>query len=478
MTSIDEVVNKLAEAAIDARNPHLRVFRDPAFVRLTRLIRALRAIGKGEKPEDDDDDDDCDEEKYRFFEGQEAEDFVFFTVFGSEECEEGDVVYSMSTQLKKLKSLADDPFGGHVVIQFLQEFNESCVDDVDEENASLPAGTSNLSAVLGGGIKKGAKTKKPMIATVVTGTLVPFGDIICYNIKGSSNDKRVSNWLKAYLAWGYGDGSTCYIASENPACGHTVPLQGNIVGGHIWNPELKKKDKSEFYYILPICKRHNKRNVYDEPQPGNTGWLQTTTNSMAWRIPSTSAVPGWKDGPVNDKLMTLIGSKPGLVLMAGSENEAGECHEITQPKQLTHWLLEEVHQIALEFGDIFKEVIATVMGKLREIIESAGKVAQDWAESEGKDINRQLLIPIYGIYQAIKRRSSLKSDAIGRFHSGAQSALANYKNECLGDVEQARRKKRLSEETDKVMSSEKWKDRIVSFEATIASKVPTLIGTD
>lgn len=473
----DEVVNKLAKAALEAINPHLWVFTDPAFFRLTKLIRALRAVEKGKKPKDDDDDDDCDEEKCRYFDGpataDDSEDFIFLTVFGSEKCEEGDEVFSMSAQRKKLKSLVDDPIGGHFVSQLFQELNESCVEDVDEEDASLPAGIANLTLVPGIQTKKIQKKK---IVKVAYGKLVPFGNSIVYNIKGSSVDKRKPNWLKAYFKLGYGKCSRCYIASAEPDCGHTSPLKGNIVGGHMWSPPLKKADKSLLYYILPICKRHNKGRVYDEPQPGNTGWLKTTLDAMAMQVKSTSKVPGWK----GNKLMKLSGSNPLVLMVMESKSEAGECHEITQPKQLTNWLLEEVHKIALEFAKdpidtVFKEVSAIVLGKLREIIKSAGTDAQDWAKSEGHDIMRQSFIPFYGIYQATKRLRSLKSDAMGRFHRGAQSALANYKNECLGDVEQARRKQRLSEETDKVLSSKKWKDRIVAFEATVASKVPTLM---
>ena len=468
----DEVVNKLAKAALETINPHLWVFKDPVFFRLTKLIRTLRAVEKGKKPEGDDDDDDCDEEKCRFFHGpqvaDDSEDFIFLTVFGSEECKEGDEVYSMSVQRKKLKSLVEDPIGGLFVSELLQEVNDSCVDDYDE-NTSLPAGIVNLAVV------PGSKKVKKKIVKAAYGKLVYFGNKTIYNIYKSSLDKRKPNWLKAYLQLGYGNCSKCYIASENPVCGHSDPLKGSIVGGHVWSPTLKKKDNGLLYYILPICKRHNKQLVYDGP-PGATGWLKTTSDARAMQIKSTSSVPGWK----GKQLMALTGPKPLVLMVAKSDSEVGECHETTQPKQLTNWLLEEVHKIALEFAKdpidaIIKEASATVLGKLREIIESAGKDALDWAKSEGHDIMLQSLIPFYGIYQAIRRLSSLKSDAIGRFHSGAQSALANYKHECLGDVEQARRKQRLSEETDKVISLKKWKDRIAAFEATVASKVSTLI---
>ena len=147
----DIAVNKLVAAALEAINPHLWVFQDPAFFRLTKVIRALRAVDRGEKPPEDDDDDDCDEEKCRFFEAPKVEDdlqdFVFLSVFGSEKCKEGDEVYSMFVQKKNLKSLVEDPIGGHFVSQILQEINKRCVKDgekYDEEDAFLQAGIKNL----------------------------------------------------------------------------------------------------------------------------------------------------------------------------------------------------------------------------------------------------------------------------------------------------------------------------------------------
>ena len=464
----EEVVNKLTNAALKAINPYLWVFRDPTFLRLTKLIRALRAVKKGKKPEDEDDnDDDCDEEKCRYFDGREVADFIFFTVFGSSDCKEGDEVYSMSTQQKKLESLLHDPVGGHFVSQLLEELCESCV-DVDEMDSSLSYGISNLAVT-----KVIKKPLKKNLVKIATGNVVPFGDMKVYNIAGTAKDKRVKSWLKAYFVYGNGKCGKCYIATEDPVCGHSNPLKGNIVGGHMWTPAMKKADKSRLYYILPICKRHNKRVVYDNPA---NGWLKTTKDAMAMQIKSTSSVPGWK-GP------KVVESKSFMFtdgMAAESTSKAGECHEITQPKQLTDWLLEEVHKIALDFAKdpidtVFKEVSATVLGKLNEIIKKAGEDTLDWVKSEGHDIMLQSLIPFYGIYQAIKRLSSLQSDAINKFHSGAQSALANYKNECLGDAEQARRKQRLSEETDKVISSNKWKDRLVAFEKTVAEKVPSFV---
>lgn len=462
----EEVVNKLTNAALEAINHHLWVFRDPTFLRLTKLIRALRAIEKGKKPEDeDDDDDDCDEEKCRYFDGREVADFIFFTVFGSTDCKEGDEVYSMSTQQKKLESLLHDPVGGHFVSQLLEELCESCV-DVDEMDSSLSYGISNLAVT-----KVIKKPLKKNLVKIATGNVVPFGDMKVYNIAGTAKDKRVKSWLKAYFVYGNGKCGKCYIATEYPVCGHSNPLKGNIVGGHMWTPAMKKADKSLLYYILPICKRHNKRVVYDNPANGS--WLKTTKDAMAMQIKSTSSVPGWK-GP------KVVASKYFMLMAAESTSKAGECHEVTQPKQLTDWLLEEVHKIALDFAKdpidtVFKEVSATVLGKLNEIIKSAGEGALHWAKSEGHHITLQSLIPVYGTYKAIKRLRSLKSDAINKFHSRAQSALANYKNECLGDAEQARRKQRLSEETDKVISSNKWKDRLVAFETTVAEKVPSFV---
>lgn len=461
----EEVVNKLTNAALKAINPYLWVFRDPTFLRLTKLIRALRAVKKGKKPEDEDDnDDDCDEEKCRYFDGRDVAEFIFFTVFGSSDCKEGDEVYSMSTQQKNLESLLHDPVGGHFVSQLLEELCESCV-DVDETDSSLSDGISNLADT-----KVMKKIVKGKFVKIATGKMIPFGNKTIYNVKGTSQDKREKNWLQAYLVTGYGKCGKCYIATEYPVCGHSDPLKGRIVGGHMWTPAMRLADKSLYYYILPICKRHNKRIVYDNP---DGGWLKTTEDAMVMQIKSTSSVPGWK-GP------KLFESKSFMLMAVESTSKAGECHEITQPKQLTDWLLEEVHKIALDFAKdpidtVFKEVSATVLGKLNEIIKKAGEDTLDWVKSEGHDIMLQSLIPFYGIYQAIKRLSSLQSDAINKFHSGAQSALANYKNECLGDAEQARRKQRLSEETDKVISSNKWKDRLVAFETTVAEKVPSFV---
>ncbi|XP_046855537.1 uncharacterized protein LOC124448625 isoform X1 [Xenia sp. Carnegie-2017] len=129
----DEVLNELANATFEAVNPHLWAFKDPSFLKIAKLIRALRAVQKGERPESEDvGDDDCVEEKRRYFDGRMVEEFVFFTVFGSNDCQEGDEVYSMSVQQKKLESLIQDPFGGKLVNLFLQELSESCVEPVHE----------------------------------------------------------------------------------------------------------------------------------------------------------------------------------------------------------------------------------------------------------------------------------------------------------------------------------------------------------
>ena len=456
-------VDKLAQAAMDAINPHLWVFKDPAFFRLTRLIRTLRAIQKGEQPEEYDDDD-CDEEKCRLFSGPEKEDnledFIFFTVYDSSHCEEGEEKYSMSAQWKKLKSLVDDPIGGHYVSQLFQEFFDSCADE-EEEDAETSALV--LTAI---GVKK-------KIGKVKYGKIVSFGKKTVHNVAKSSGDKRSLNWLKTYFVHGYGKCGKCYIEAENPVCGHSDPLAGNIVGGHMWNPQLKKKDNSLYYYILPICKRHNKRGVYDKPLPDGSGWLKTSEGSFAMKITSTNKVPGWKS-----MTKKLTGSKK-LMLMAKMA-EGAECPDVPIPKNLTDWVMEEAHKIALEFSEgpievVFKEVSNIVLGKLKDIIKSAGSDAENWAKSEGHDIMLQSLIPIYGIYQAVKRLSSLQNDAIHRFHSKTQSGLEDYKNECLGSAEQGRRKQRLIEETDKIIASQKWKDRIVTFEGAIASKVSSLI---
>ncbi|XP_053391540.1 uncharacterized protein LOC128554304 [Mercenaria mercenaria] len=458
----DVVVDKLAKAALDAIDPHLRVFKDPAFIRLTKMIRVIRAIEKGDIPEDEDDDD-CDEEKCRFFKGpimkDDMEDFVFFSVFGNSDCKEGDEVYSMCAQWKKLKSLVDDPFGGHYVSQLFQELFESCAEDDDAEKFE-----SSLSTQPGKMVKK-------KIVEVKYGKLVYFGNKVVHNVANSSNDKRSTNWLKTYFVHGYGECGKCYIGSEDPVCGHSNPLEGNIVGGHLWNDDLKKKDMGLYYYILPICKRHNKRNVYDEPKPDGTGWLMTLPESYAMKITSTELVPGWKG---------MVSQLKGSMLMgAFGEENVRECPAVIQPKLLTNWVLEKVHIIALEFSKIpvetvLKEVSLKVLEKLKDIIKSAGDDANEWAQREVNDI-KDSLNSFWGIVQATKRLYKLKEDAIDRFHSNAQSALSNYKNECLGSNEQAHRKQRLLDETNKVISSKEWKDRIATFEETIASKVLSTI---
>ena len=323
-----------------------------------------------------------------------------------------------------------------------------------------------------------------------------FGSQTVYNVHGSSADKRKSNWCDAYFtaAKEFAKCGKCYTETESPLCGHTnnLPgdkLQGYIVGGQLWSPALKEADKGLYYYILPICKTHNKQNIYDGP-PYSTGWLKTTLDVWALKVTSTSAVPGWKDmkqqmegfKPITltkhkDEAGADAAGKGEAKKSEAKEGEDGECHEVIPPEELTKWLLEEVHKIALEFAKdlittVFKEVAAAVMGKLQDIIKAAGDAAVSWAKSEGHDIMLQSLIPLYGLYQAIKRLSSLKSDAMNRFHSEAQSQLADYRQECQGDAEQARRKQLLIDETNKVIASTEWQDRMVTFESTVASKIP------
>ena len=139
----EDAVDNLAKEELDEIDNHLWVLRDKVFFRLTQLVRAVRAVSMGKTLENDDDDD-CDEEKCRFFHGGEVEndleDFIFFSVFGSEECKEGDEVYSMSAQWKTLKAMVEDPIVGHFVSQFFTEVFDSCVDDEcddDEERDSF-----------------------------------------------------------------------------------------------------------------------------------------------------------------------------------------------------------------------------------------------------------------------------------------------------------------------------------------------------
>ena len=531
-------VDNLAKTALDELHHHLWVLRDPAFFRLTRLVRAVRAVNKGEKPDYDDDDDDCDDEKCRFFNGEEVEnnleDFIFFSVFGSEECKKGDEVYSMSAQWKTLKAMVEDPIGGNFVSQLFTEIFDSCVDDDSDEEEERDSSVLAAVKPTGKGTKPLNKVKKKT-SKVKYGKMVNFGSKKVYNIHGSSADKRKSNWLDAYFAAakGFAKCGKCYIQTEIPPCGHTNNLPGNnlqgyIVGGHMWSPALKKTDKSLYYYILPICKRHNKHITYDGP-PYGTGWLKTTLDARALKITSTSEVPGWKDMKKKMKgfkSITLMESKgaagefeagkaeakeseakegetkgkdwdflefvppeertnwlqekvhkvakvvmapiatvsvfkevsatemgglkdivkgrkkpmkgfktivlPELKGEAGEgeagkdeakeseakKGEGGECHEVVPPEELTKWLLEEVHKIALEFAKdpittAFKEVSATVMEKLKDIIKAAGDETVSWAKSEGNSIMLQSLIPFYGIYKAIKRLNSLNSDATG-----------------------------------------------------------------
>ena len=219
----DVVVDMLAKAAFDAINPHLWVFSDPAYLRLARLVRALRAVQKGKKPEYDDDVEDDDEEKRRYFREPEAadkgNDFLFFTVFKNSECKDDKAVYSMSLQWKHLMSLVDDPIAGVYVSHLFREIFDSCVEDTDTGETAFPilvGGTGTAKVV-------GAKFGRP----------VKFGDMKVYNVHGSSKDKTLPNWVRAYRLSGYGKCNKCYIAQAKPPCGHNDPLVGNIVGGHL-----------------------------------------------------------------------------------------------------------------------------------------------------------------------------------------------------------------------------------------------------
>ena len=508
MTAIpsEDVVDELVRAALDAVKPHLWVFSDPTFIRLSKFVRILRAFDNGEHPDDGYDDDDTDEEKCRYFQGPEteddADDFIFLSAYSNAGCAEGDEVYSMSAQWKNLVSLVDDPIGGHYVTELFQEIFDSCADDEEE-------GEQDGAVLVGGGIPP-LEGKKKIKMKFKYGKIVPFANKKVYNVKGSSVDKRSPNWLKTYMKTGFGKCGKCYIKTEDPVCGHTSPTMGNIVGGHMWNPKLKKKDKGLYYYILPICKRHNKRVVYDEPKPDGSGWLKTASKSFALKITSTNKVPGWKGKSTKltggTKLMLMSQpvaesvqqemtetfpeqaviphqEKTGIVpehpvIQQQMTETALEQPVIPNQENLSNWIMEEAHKIALEFSKgpieiVFNEVSDTVLGELKVIIKKAGDDAEKWAKHEGNSIMKQSLIPIYGIYKATKRLSHLKKDALNRFHSKARSGLADYKNKCLDSKEQAHRKKRLLEETEKVIASQKWKDQMVSFETSISMKVPS-----
>lgn len=238
----------------------------------------------------------------------------------------------------------------------------------------------------------------------------------------------------------------------------------------------KRKTKVCFFtFFLSVRGIINALFTTNQKKDG-TGWLKTNDDAYAMKITSTSKVGATWKGMVD----TLIGSKPVMMIATTGDGVAGECPETMQPKELSNWVLEEVHKIALEFSKgpievLYKEVSDAVLEMLKDIIKNAGRDAKKWAKHQGPNIMLKSLIPIYGIYQAIKRLHSLKSDAIYKFHSTAQLNLANYKNECLNEAEQARRKYHLIEETNKVIASKKWKDRIKAFEGTISSKLPSIV---
>lgn len=188
----------------------------------------------------------------------------------------------MCAQWKDLKSLVDDQTQGTEAKEMFREVFESCVEDV------------GVGQSLGFWAWLTHVPKKKIVKSRY-GRLVKLFNKKIYNIAGSSFDKRSRNWLKTYFESGYGECGKCYIAKENPVCGHSSPLAGNIVGGHIWSPELKIKDKGLYFYILPICKTHNKRNIYDKPRPDGTGWMMTSPDARAMKIKSTTYVDGWKE---------------------------------------------------------------------------------------------------------------------------------------------------------------------------------------
>lgn len=461
----EEVDEMLARAATHEIDPHLWVFSDPDFLRLTRMIRAIRAIEKREEPVDNGDDD-SDEEKCRYFErtdvADNSEDFIFFTVYGSSECEDGDEVFSMSAQWKKLKGLVDDPIGGHFVSQLFQELFDSSVDDGDDEESNYPVFARRLLTAKKNNFKK--------VVKVAYGKLVPFGNQFVYNIHGSSKDRRKSNWLKAFSELGYEKCDKCYIESENPVCGHSTPQRGNLVGGHVWSPELNVEDRSLYFYILPICKRHNKRFVYDRPRSDGTGWLKTAPDAYAMKITSTKNVIGWKE------MCDHLTSYKSHFL---NKRDFREHQGYIQPKNLTDWLQQKTEDISSEFAKgpkeiVFKEVLDKAVVRLKETLESVRKETVTWTKNEGHDIIRKTLIPLYAP-KALYRLWTLKNDAKDVFRTKMQSALSSYKDECFKDVEQRRRYRRLVEETEKVIASEKWKDSVTALERTIAPNLQTLI---
>ena len=66
-------------------------------------------------------------------------------------------------------------------------------------------------------------------------------------------------------------------------------------------------------------------------------------------------------------------------------NKADDLNEIILPKQMTKWLNNKIHTLALESSKVpieavLREVSAIVMGKLKSIIKSAGKDAEKWAK--------------------------------------------------------------------------------------------------
>ena len=243
----------------------------------------------------------------------------------------------------------------------------------------------------------------------LSGSVKNFGGEEVHNVVGSSKDRRVSSWKRFWRETlskhGMSDQEKCYI--DRPGRHSSY-----IVGGH-----LQKVSFDRYWYILPICNRHNSQ-IYN---PGRTIMI-TMSSSHAVQI---ATVPLSQEALLT-KFNQLSISNKGIVTE-------------------TQNTMKELASTAT------KIILPTILKSLFNYIQVGIKEAGE---------ETKILIRNAGVAQGPSLMLQMKETCLNHFHSVAakkiNAVVSNFQWDEAAVLEAA----------DKVITSQKWKTALANLGKT------------
>lgn len=293
-----------------------------------------------------------------------------------------DMVIVKHSELAKLRA---DPYTAPVVNSIIAEFTKQPVPaSTTTPAAGEPTADANHRVLVG--------VPKKWVDFYPSCEVVPFINQQLYNVDGSTIDKRMNPWVR-WWEWCVDQAGKsclikCYIADNLP---HTDPEKGNIVGGHM---ELKALDG--WWYMLPICKRHNNKQFDRTLKDGTAGTMMTSV-ATAWAIKF----------PIHDDYVPPAVAH--LVVPTVADTPAA------------------LKLLVTHGGNIAKTVMPTavsnLMAAVKAAVEAAGADAKSYTSSEGKRITLLSLIPFYGWVEGPIELSHMKENCLNYFNNAVQNRV-------------------------------------------------------